>query len=128
MIEYMLIVKYCISTFVTILLVGFLIVVIYIMRSIIKIPKGPYTWITNICTFILFLFVSVSLILGLVYFSPRGSMEEDLSKTNFSSTTRIDQPDFDAMIKMELRQNCPCLSASTPCTQWWCRRWLSMSP
>ena len=102
MIEYMHIVKYCISTFVTILLVGFLIVVIYIMRSIIKIPKGLYTWITNICTFILFLFVSVSLILGLVYFSPREFMEEDLSKTKFYYNTRVDQQDIDLMIKMEL--------------------------
>ena len=98
MIEYMYIVKYCIFTFVTILLFGFLIAMIYIIRSIIKIPKGPYTWITNICTFTLFLFMSVCLILGLVYFSPK----EGFSKTNSSSTAEINQPDLDSMMKMEL--------------------------
>ena len=78
------IIKYCVSTFLIILLICFLITMIYIMRSVIKIPNGCYTWITNICTIILFLFLFVCLILGLVYFSP----SEFTENADFDSTMR----------------------------------------
>ena len=87
MIENMNIVKYCISSFFITLLFGFLITMIYIIRSTIKVPKGIFTWITNLCVFTLFTFLSVCLILGLVSSSPR-------------EFTDID--DVDIMIKEEL--------------------------
>ena len=71
---------YCASTFVTILLIGFLITVIYIIRSTIKIPKGPYTWISNMCTLTLFLCVALCLILGLVYLSPGDLLDEAITQ------------------------------------------------
>ena len=86
MVEYLHIVKYCVSSFFLILLFGFLITIIYIIRSVIKMPKG-ITWIVNICTFSLFLFLSLSLILGLVYLTPRELM---------------DDANMDSMIKLEL--------------------------
>ena len=82
MIEY----KYIVSTIVMIILFGFLITMIYILRSTIVIPKGPYTWITNLCTFVLFLLVIVCLFLGLAYNSPvdlrNGNIPEHESEYN----------------------------------------------
>ena len=63
--------KYSISSFLITLLFGFLITMIYIIRSTIKIPSGIFTWITNFSIFTLFTFLSVCLILVLVSFSPR---------------------------------------------------------
>ena len=70
-IQDMQIVEYFASSFFITLLVGFLITMIYIIRSIIKIPNGFITWVTNFCFFTLFIFLSVCLILGLVFSSSR---------------------------------------------------------
>ena len=76
--ENMQIVEYFASSFFITLLVGFLITMIYIIRSVIKIPNGFVTWITNFCFFLLFAFLSVCLILGLVFTSSRDFTEKNL--------------------------------------------------
>ena len=71
--------EYIISTVGTTLLSGSLIAMIYLIRSHMTIPKGPYTWISNFCIFTLFLVIILALFLGIVYSSPLGinSQHED---------------------------------------------------
>ena len=73
MIEY----KYIMSTIMIIILCGFLITMIYFIRS--TIPKRPYTWISNLANFALFLIVIFCLILCLAYTPPTNMREEDIS-------------------------------------------------
>ena len=69
--------EYIISTIGITSLSGFLIVMIYRIRSHITIPKGPYTWISNFCIFTLFLIVIIALFLGLAYTSPTDVIYDD---------------------------------------------------
>ena len=70
-------IDYIISTIGITSLSGFLIAMIYMIRSHITIPKGPYTWISNFCIFTLFLIVIIALFLGLAYTLPTGVTEDD---------------------------------------------------
>ena len=69
--------KYIMSTIMIIMLCGFLITMIYFIRS--TIPKGPYTWISNLANFTLFLIIILCLILCLAYTPPTNMREEDIS-------------------------------------------------
>ena len=60
--------KYILSTIGITILIGILMIMIYIIRS--TIPKGPYTWISNLCNFTLFLIAILCLFFGLVHSSP----------------------------------------------------------
>ena len=64
------------STLVTIGIFSYLILAIYMIRSTIKVPAGPYTWISNLCSFTLFILITVCLIISLVSASTR-DLEED---------------------------------------------------
>ena len=69
--------EYIASSVATTALPGVLIFMIYLIRSHIPIPKGPYTWISNFCIFTLFLMIILVLFLGLAYISPIGINDDE---------------------------------------------------
>ena len=60
-------ITFIVSTLLLTIISAILIIIIYMVRSNISIPKGPYLWISNLSTFTLFLIVPVGLILGVTY-------------------------------------------------------------
>jgi hypothetical protein len=73
--------KYLLSVFIIAILIAILIYMIYFIRA--HIPKGPYTWISNLYSFILFFIATVCICLVLVHISPvEREDEETLQMTN----------------------------------------------
>ena len=92
--------KYIVSTIGIIILAGFLITMIYIIRA--TIPRGTYTWISAFCTFSLFLMVISSLFLGLAYTSPNDFRDEDILSTDPGTIVGITTSNYKELIKIEL--------------------------
>ena len=75
MIEY----QYIGSTILIIIFAVLMITMIYMIRSNMSLTKGPYSWISNLCIFTLFLLVILSLFLGLTYVFPFNAIGNDVT-------------------------------------------------
>ena len=67
--------KYLLSLFLLIILCAILIGMIFFIRA--HIPKGPYTWISNMYSFILFFIATVCICIVLVQISPVDLVDEE---------------------------------------------------
>ena len=79
---------------------GFLIVMFYLIRSNSSIPKGPYTWISNFCIFLLFLIFIFVLFVGLAYSTPTDS--DDNSVPSLHMHYLEDKEDRNSLVSLFL--------------------------
>ena len=89
-------IEYILSSVVTAILSGLLIAMIYMIRSHITIPKGPYTGISNFCIFSLFMIIILAFFLGLAYISPTALNEEENQEV--AEVMRMETPEIEEQL------------------------------